>query len=270
MHNSYQWFLQRFRTDQFSGLPLTLLLVFGIGFSLILSDLTEDVVNQESVVQLDLFIAQTFAAHRTHGLVEFFLIFTFLGQSLLAFVGVLLTIAGLMWTRLQIWIAPFLLSTVTSLVLTYTGKEIISRPRPLDPLYMPQTFSFPSGHSTVAVSVYGFIGLIFLLEARRRSTKIMVAIATLVVVSFIQFSRMVLGVHYLSDVVAGMLVGLISVTLGIGLYLWKREQTLSKNPKADPIKSRYPKILFLLFIFSMAWMAYEYFGEANFYQDQLS
>ena len=101
---------------------------------------------------------------------------------------------------------------------TTTFKELFGLPRPpgadeavgvelvptvVDPLYVSAAtadgFGFPSGHATAAILVYG--GLALLVDSRRGY----VAAAALVAV--IPLSRVVLGVHYLVDIVAGLAVG---------------------------------------------------------------
>ena len=93
-------------------------------------------------------------------------------------------------------------------------KNLISRARP-DLLAYPATgFAFPSGHATRAVAFYGF--LLFILWPRLTSMwKKIALIITALIILGIGFSRLYLGVHYLSDVVAGYLIGAFFVWLGI-------------------------------------------------------
>jgi undecaprenyl-diphosphatase len=258
----------RFRRDSFYGLTLTTLILIFSYISLLLAGLVEDVVTRDSIVQLDQQIAHYFEKHRTPKGIEFFLFFTFLGQPFLLIWGFLLSVIGLFWTGLTNWIKPLFASTFTSLLLVFLGKDLIQRPRPADPVYPMDSFSFPSGHSTIAVSFYGFIGLIFFIESHRFRTRLIAFITTLTLVSLILFSRLYLGVHYLSDIEGGLLVGTLSAMLGLGLYL--RDNLKQPHPTLThhPSEKNYnrQKIALLLLLFLLAWLGYEAFGEPAFYQ----
>ena len=80
-------------------------------------------------------------------------------------------------------------------------KLIFARPRPhlFPPLVVETDFSFPSGHVTAAVAVYGFLAFL-LWQNRHRVWAVLSAIWVLIV----SFSRIYLGVHYPSDTLAAM------------------------------------------------------------------
>lgn len=80
-------------------------------------------------------------------------------------------------------------------------KLIFARPRPhlFPPLVVETDFSFPSGHVTAAVAVYGFLAFL-LWQNRHRVWAVLSAMWVLVVA----FSRIYLGVHYPSDTLAAM------------------------------------------------------------------
>lgn len=189
-------------------------------------------ITSDSIVYLDYHLASYLETVRTHQLVEFFLVFTFLGLPLFVILGVILSVAGLLWVRLTIWLAPLFVSVSASLVLIYLGKHSIARSRtsrPEDPLFPTHSFSFPSGHSTIVVSLYGFVGLIFVLESKQTISRLTSLISTLVIVTLVLLSRLFLGVHDLSDVIGGLLVGGLSVTLGLGVYFWQKFSIHNKS-----------------------------------------
>lgn len=264
-----QWLQNRVRTDRFSGLTLSILfLVFSL-ISFHLASLVEDVVTSDAIVYLDHHFAAYLATIRTHRLVEFFLIFTFLGQPLLIGWGLILSVVGLFWTRLTIWIIPLFVSVMTSLLLVYLGKYVIARPRPEESLFSMHSFSFPSGHSTIAISFYGFVGLIFVLEMQKISTRVILSLLTFVIVVLVLLSRMVLGVHYFSDVIGGLLVGGMAVTLGLSVYFWQKF-SIQKTEKSNINIIRYWKVMVLITLFFIGWVGFEVFGEHTLYQDQLA
>lgn len=119
------------------------------------------------------------------------------------------------------WEALFLCLTLLSSVLNFGLKLLINRPRPTDDLVRiveeAQHQSFPSGHTVFYVTFFGF--LIFLMYRLREIPQTVrwgVGGVSLVLVLAIPFSRVYLGAHWFSDVVAGFVLGLISL---IGLIL---------------------------------------------------
>ena len=115
-----------------------------------------------------------------------------------------------------------LVSTAGSVVLTTVLKSVIRRVRPelFDSGYHASFYSFPSGHATVAVGFYGMLTLV--LAYRLRGTaRWAVGVSGVIVVLLIGFSRLYLGVHYPTDVVAGYLAALLwLVCVGAVYALW--------------------------------------------------
>lgn len=96
-------------------------------------------------------------------------------------------------------------------------KLIFQRDRPLDlaTVFLPTTFSFPSGHSVAAVAVYGMIAYAFARMYPRLRTPI--AILAPLFSLALGFSRPYLGVHWPTDVVAGFAIGALILIAGIRL-----------------------------------------------------
>lgn len=106
-------------------------------------------------------------------------------------------------------------------------KLIFARPRPhfFPPLVVETDFSFPSGHVTAAVAVYGFIAFL-LWQNRHRVWAVLSALWVLAVA----FSRIYLGVHYPSDTLAAMAftsLWLIGVLYARSIFLQRMNQSSS-------------------------------------------
>jgi undecaprenyl-diphosphatase len=113
-------------------------------------------------------------------------------------------------------------STGGSVVLTTVLKGVFQRTRPelFDAGYQASFYSFPSGHATVAVGFYGMLTVI-LAYRMRGAARWAVAACGLLVVLLIGFSRLYLGVHYPTDVLAGYLSALLWLVCVGGVYvLW--------------------------------------------------
>jgi undecaprenyl-diphosphatase len=111
-------------------------------------------------------------------------------------------------------------ATSGSLLLTTILKDVFERARPelVDSGYTASFYSFPSGHATIAVSFYGTLTLLVAYNLRGVS-RWTVVVAGILLVFLIGFSRLYLGVHYPTDILAGYLSALLWIsTVGTVLF----------------------------------------------------
>lgn len=96
-----------------------------------------------------------------------------------------------------------------SVSMNYTLKQILQRPRPTEYRIINESgYSFPSGHSMVSMAFYGYlIYLIYKYVKNKYVKTILIMLLTILIVS-IGISRIYLGVHYTSDVIAGFIVAI--------------------------------------------------------------
>jgi len=127
-----------------------------------------------------------------------------LGLTVLAIVGFLL-LQGMRRTALFVFGA-----SAGGWVLNLALKEFFQRPRPdvVPHLRDVMTLSFPSGHAMTSAAVYLTLGALLMRIAERRATKIYCMAVAMLVTFLVGVSRVYLGVHYPTDVLAGWLVGL--------------------------------------------------------------
>lgn len=115
-----------------------------------------------------------------------------------------------------------LVSTAGGVLLTTVLKAVFRRARPeiVESGYTASFYSFPSGHATIAVGFYGALTLLVAYRLRGRA-RWAVAAAGIFLVLLIGFSRIYLGVHYPTDVVAGYLAApLWVVSVGAVYAAW--------------------------------------------------
>lgn len=86
-------------------------------------------------------------------------------------------------------------------------KLLIARPRPFDALLEPPGFSYPSGHSMGAAALATGLALVALARVGSRRSRAWVIIAAVSWVTLMMWSRTALHVHWLSDTIAGALLG---------------------------------------------------------------
>ncbi|BFU43529.1 phosphatase PAP2 family protein [Krasilnikovia sp. MM14-A1004] len=138
-------------------------------------------------------------------------------------------------TRLAIYLV---VAGAGALLLDPSLKTLVGRLRPIVdvPVAAAPGNSFPSGHALGSMVVYGALLLVFLPAVRRRGRPYLAGAAAVTVVA-IGFSRTALGVHYLSDVLAGWLLG--AAWLGVTAYafrVWRREAGAPVPPLAEGLE----------------------------------
>ncbi|MET0422316.1 MAG: phosphatase PAP2 family protein [Actinoplanes sp.] len=114
---------------------------------------------------------------------------------------------------------------IGAMLLDPSLKALVGRVRPVvaDPVAYGMGNSFPSGHTLGSTIVYGSLALVVLSVVRGRARAAVIALAAVLVVA-IGLTRIALGVHFLSDVLAGWLLGAawVSVT-AYAFRVWRRE-----------------------------------------------
>jgi undecaprenyl-diphosphatase len=92
-------------------------------------------------------------------------------------------------------------------------KVLVARPRPalVHPVALASGYSFPSGHAGGSTAVYGVLALVVVAGVARWA-RLMLATGTALLVGAVAMSRVLLGVHYPSDVAAGVALGLAWVS----------------------------------------------------------
>ncbi|MCM3742309.1 phosphatase PAP2 family protein [Oceanobacillus luteolus] len=121
------------------------------------------------------------------------------------------------WYATGLWLGGTILFGAA--ILTKIIKKVVDRERPdILPLMEKTTESFPSGHATAATVFYGIIGLAIILLMRGLWKRIVIGFITLGLIGFILVTRIYLGVHYPTDVIAGFLYGASVVFVSFGVY----------------------------------------------------
>ena len=163
----------------------------------------------------DLGVSQWFAEHRAAGWDDFAMFWSHAADTI-AVVGVAASAIVLLWWRGHRAGAALVGFGLALEAATFiTTNNLVRRERPpVDTLGdSPTTFSFPSGHVAATAVLYGALAVILLSLARALWLRAVVVLVPVLIVSSVAFARVYRGMHYLSDVVAGLLVGLLVLAL---------------------------------------------------------
>ena len=124
-----------------------------------------------------------------------------------------------------------IVATILNLVL----KHIVQRPRPTEYRMISETgYSFPSGHSMVSMAFYGFLIYLIYKQVENKKLKWGLIIALSILIVTIGISRIYLGVHYTSDVLAGFTISvsyLIVYTSIVKKFILEREEKYEEIDK---------------------------------------
>lgn len=167
------------------------------------------------ILNIDLSLAQAILDFRSPFWDQFFWRFTYLGHWLVILSLALIFSLFFYFYQKRYLILPLFVSILGSGVLTLIIKYLVDRARPGTEiaLYAESLASFPSAHAALIFSLLGFI--IYSLWRSNFGLLVKIIFTTIfsAVIILVGFSRLYLGVHFTSDVLAGYLVGLLWVLL---------------------------------------------------------
>ncbi len=197
-------------------------LAIGIALFLLLVKLTIGVTTLNSILlTTDLRFENFLLAHRSPLFLHIFNVITLLGNTVVV-IGIMLVVG------ISLFFSRFHNAYVVGLAVTLIGaggtdfvmKTLIGRARPGDPIrsLIENDSSFPSGHATFSIALYGFLTY-FLCKHYPKYSALFVTLGTILIL-LIGFSRLYLGVHWSSDVIAGFSLG--GLWLLIGIEITKR------------------------------------------------
>ncbi len=149
------------------------------------------------------------------GMTEFMKVVSELFDPMVVLIVACLIVAFFMLKKMRFQATRFLVSIVTISAFVWVAKHIVVRARPAGSLIAETGFSFPSGHAAVSLVFFALIYMSFasLVPERYRALRWIFLAIVIIMPMLIGFSRVYLGVHYLSDVLAGFIFGAIIVAL---------------------------------------------------------
>ena len=206
------------RATRWSLANVALVLTVGVGlalvwgFAAVSEEVYENVVDRDGISVIDQPVLDAAVRMRTPLSERLVTDFTDLGGTvgmpLIAVVATIgLAIAWRGWTPVVL----MAIASAGSLAITVTGKDIAGRARPPQALAVPpfeSSASFPSGHTLNATVILGLTAYLLVIWIRKRRWRAVVVVLLGLMVVAMGLSRVYLGHHWLTDVVAGWAIGL--------------------------------------------------------------
>ena len=186
------------------GLRLTLSALLFIGATWLFAGVAEDVVTGDPLVEADQVITHWFQRHSAAGVTRWmslvtdahdFIPISALGLAFALYLG---------WRREGYWLLALLLVLPGGMLLNLLLKQVFQRGRPIldEPLPGLASYSFPSGHVTGATLLYGVLAVFLATQTPKPGRRVTVYSTACLIVLLVAVTRVYLGAHYFSDVVA--------------------------------------------------------------------
>jgi membrane protein DedA with SNARE-associated domain/membrane-associated phospholipid phosphatase len=223
------WLWERLNLRQPTGFALTLVVLLGMLSLWAFGGLTQDVVANDEVARVDPTVTAFIVAHRAEWVTTVLRTFTWLGSSVVLVPLVLVT-GGYFYWRDHHW-RPLLVLTfgyLGAVAFYELVKSVVAQARPpladrIGPVVSGH--SFPSGHATQAMAVWGMLAIVTAVRSPR--ARIPATTAAVLIILLVGLSRLYLGVHWLSDVLAGYALGGVVLTTILAAVLmspWARSR----------------------------------------------
>ena len=195
----------------------------------------EQVQDGHGAAAFDEPVQQWMLAHRSPGLDHAATVVTDLGGKIWMPVLAAVTVALLArWWRTWTPVVVMLVATAGSLVMTTRGKTLTARARPPFDQAVPPletSASFPSGHTLNTVVITTIVGYLVLLYVRSRAGRTVSCVGLAVFAILVACSRVYLGHHWLTDVIAGAAIGVAwAGAVILGHWLFVRLRTKDRAP----------------------------------------
>jgi membrane-associated phospholipid phosphatase len=205
--------------------PTIAVIVF-IAMTVFVWQLADEIRERESLTTADSALSSWLHTHNDPRLTTAMFAVTAMGST-----QVVSSIAGLFGIylisrRRFYWFAAITSSVFGGMLLNKLLKYAFHRPRPFftDPLLTLTSYSFPSGHTIMATTLYAVLATFFVFTTKDVRARLLITCAAVVMILLVGFSRIYLGAHCLTDVVGAMAEGLAWLSLCLTAVYWLRHR----------------------------------------------
>jgi undecaprenyl-diphosphatase len=225
-------FLQaRLSPRGYVGLHLTIGALVLIASAWLFGGITEDIMHGDPLAVIDLRVSEWLHARMAPPLTTAMMLITQLGSTLFVSGATLLIALLLLWRRQQYELVTLLTAVFGGMLLNVLLKASFHRHRPSfnDPVVSLTGYSFPSGHTMAATVFYGVLTAFAVRKLQDWRWRALAVIVAALIVLLIAFSRLYLGAHYLSDVLAAIAEGVAWLAISITAVETLRRRNLKDH-----------------------------------------
>lgn len=216
---------RRFTVHQWHGLALTVAGVVTFAALYLFALITESWTEEDALYAFDQRIYGWLVASMNQQMTSFMHVVTHFGDGLTVTL-VSLMLGGFLLLRRYRWeVVSLFLSVGVGSAVMWGLKWVFERSRPGEQLARAAGHSFPSGHSFMAMTLYGFLIYLTWRFAKHDAVRVGVTVLLTLLIFLVGLSRVILRVHWVSDVAGGFTVGL--AWLVCSLVLTRALQTYS-------------------------------------------
>lgn len=193
------------------------LLVYMIS-GLVLVIIIEGLISGSDLTPLNTVIESVVVHMRTPFLTNAMLFITQVGNPfILACVALFLSVMLIVKKHLYDAML-FLVALIVAVISLTVLKNVFQISRPISDIYSVDGWSFPSGHATVATAFFFLLSHIFWGRAKTVGTKVLLVVGSILGIFLICFSRLYLGAHFALDILAGVALGMLSVSFTVLIF----------------------------------------------------
>ncbi|MEO8190420.1 MAG: phosphatase PAP2 family protein [Acidobacteriota bacterium] len=206
---------RRFTREGTLGLYMTVGFLFSAVLVVLLSLMFDEVTELPGPLDIDRSATMSVRELQTPARTKLVRVITDLGDYRFLVPSMLIASGLLAWNGRRVSAFLFLGAVLGGWALESIMKIAFHRHRPnlWPPLVTEKTFSFPSGHATMCTLFFGGVAALVFHVTKKRACRVAAVAAAIPLILAVDFSRVYLGAHWLTDVVAGTLLGLFWVVL---------------------------------------------------------
>jgi membrane-associated phospholipid phosphatase len=184
---------------------------YAIAFMLVLlafaSLIVIKIVNKEALF-IDEWMKGRLQFLQGEGSISFFEVITEMGSEIGIIITLVLSFIWFWRKKMYTTMAVYVLAVVITNIVNKVLKGIVARERPsVNEAVDALGYSFPSGHAMLSIVTYGFLAAVIISQEMGKAKKAIVVSAAALLILIIGLSRIVLSVHYPSDILGGYCVG---------------------------------------------------------------
>ena len=198
-----------------------------VGAGLLFGMLAAEVIKAGEITVVDAQIANWFHAHATTPVTQFMLLVTDVHSTFGILALCLLFAFHLIRAKALDWLLKVVVAVPVGMLLNVALKHAFQRARPSfdDPLLTLTTFSFPSGHAAGATLFYGVLAAYLICKVKPWRWRIFIALLAVGMTALVGLSRIYLGVHYFSDVLAAVAASGVWLAFSLtAITTWRRRR----------------------------------------------